>query len=220
AFFSRVLIAKKSQEAASLEHLVCLSRAGALGEQPLAHLLPKSCNQTIEKGIVEGAYDGVGADAPKVADVTEGLEISKMARDADFRAKNTDRFYPFAFIRIRDILSPVRLMNLAAQVGDFADHQQQVAPHLLGDFVPLAVRLFREGEPQIFLDNSATDFGYVARKECQPAADEITRLNPHRLYQRYRNANGEILGEMTNLAEHKRSAKTQLFGSQMTNPGW
>src|SRR6185369_4951981 len=73
---------------------------------------------------------------------------------------------------------------------------------------------------QIFLDNSATDFGYVARKECQPAADEITRLNPHRLYQRYRNANGEILGEMTNLAEHERSAKTQLFGSQMTNPGW
>jgi hypothetical protein len=99
-------------------------------------------------------------------------------------------------------------MNFAAQVSNFTDHQQQVMPHAPGDLLPFRFRLLGKRKLQILLDDATADFENIRGEKCQPLTDGIARLDSHRLNQRQRYADGEVLGEVAYPKQHLASRMT------------
>src|SRR5262249_7276901 len=115
--------------------------------------------------IVECAGNGESLKSPEVADVSQSFEVAKVPRDADLRPRLACRENPPPLVIDDHKLAPICLVNLAVNQGHLADHQYQMLPHSPRYFAALAVRLFRKGDPQVFLDDATTNFQNV---RCQP----------------------------------------------------
>jgi hypothetical protein len=89
-------------------------------------------------------------------------------------------------------LIPVCAMYLARGMSDFADHQEQVLPHLPRQLPAIGFGQMRKDAAQILIDNSPSQFDNIASDKGQQPGDRIASLDPQRLNDADKNADEEI----------------------------
>jgi hypothetical protein len=158
-------------------------------------------DEPVQIGIVERSGNCVRAKAPKIADMTQGLEIAEMAGHTDFWTGLASDMNPLAFLGHFNVLSPVRFMKLALELRYLAGHEQHVLPHPPRDVVSFSGDFLRKRDPKIFIDNAAADTQNIRRQPGQPFAGSLARFNANGLDERERNADCEVFGQMAQIAE-------------------
>ena len=137
----------------------------------------------MDKAVIEGAGDGGRRDSKKACDKASEFKVSEVARDHDFGAWVQGELEHFSAVGQFVVVVPIFAVYFSRCVGDLAEHQDQVFPHLLLGPICFGFGPFGEDALKIVLDQCVSNSDHSAHERSEQLSEPFAAIERQRLDQ-------------------------------------
>lgn len=137
----------------------------------------------MDKAVIEGSGDGGRRDSEKACDKACEFKVSEVARDHDFGAWVQGELEHFSAVGQFEVFVPILSVYFSRCVGDLAEHQDQMFPHLLLGPIGFRFGPFRENALKVVLDQGVSDSNHSAHECCEQLSEPFAAIERQRLDQ-------------------------------------